>query len=73
MLTGGKHAPNSPVVDHIDPATKNSIDTFYEMDGLQALCKQCHDGDKQSQESRGYSTQMDENGYPIDPMHPANQ
>ena len=73
LLTGGKHAPNSPVVDHIDKDTKNSVDTFYDPDGLQAMCKQCHDSAKQSEEIKGYSTDMDDRGYPIDPRHPANR
>jgi 5-methylcytosine-specific restriction protein A len=36
---------------------------------LQSLCKPCHDGPKR----RGFSSEVDDDGWPIDPNHPANR
>lgn len=58
------------VVDHIEPH-KGNPELFYKLDNLQTLCKVHHDSDKQSEESRGYGTGVDENGFPLDPKHPA--
>jgi hypothetical protein len=40
---------------------------------LQSLCKPCHDSLKRRQDLRGYSDEIDERGWPIDPAHPANR
>jgi CheY-like chemotaxis protein len=34
---------------------------------LQSLCERCHNHDKQRVEVRGYSDDIDEDGYPTDP------
>jgi len=60
------------VVDHITPH-KGDADLFFDPANLQSLCKRCHDSAKQSEERLGYSTAIDEDGYPIDPRHPANR
>jgi 5-methylcytosine-specific restriction enzyme A len=46
MLVGQSPAPNSPVVDHITPH-KGNLALFWAEDNLQALCKGCHDTEKQ--------------------------
>jgi hypothetical protein len=38
---------------------------------LDSLCKPCHDGIEQSIERLGYSREIDVNGRPLDPRHPA--
>lgn len=64
----GRH---QPVCDHIK-AHKGDEALFFDPDNLQTLCKRCHDGDKQQQEVRGFSTAIGVDGYPIDPRHPVN-
>ena len=49
LLVGPKHAPNSPVVDHIIPH-RGCVVLFWDESNLQALCKRCHDTEKQKQE-----------------------
>lgn len=49
LLIGGKHAPDSPVVDHKRPHRGN-VALFWDEENLQALCKKCHDGAKQAME-----------------------
>lgn len=39
---------------------------------LASLCKACHDGPKRQVQRLGYSTEMDVDGWPIDPNHPTN-
>jgi 5-methylcytosine-specific restriction endonuclease McrA len=52
LLVGKRHAPNSPVVDHIKPHKGNLV-LFWDEGNLQALCKRCHDGAKQAMDNRG--------------------
>lgn len=49
MLAGKAPAPTSPVVDHITPHKGNLV-LFWDEANLQALCKQCHNTEKQRQE-----------------------
>lgn len=51
-LTDGRQAPNSAVVDHINPHRWNP-DLFWDEDNLQAVSKQWHDSEKQKLEKRG--------------------
>jgi 5-methylcytosine-specific restriction endonuclease McrA len=60
------------VVDHIEPH-RGDWDKFTDPDNLQSLCKHHHDSVKQQQERRGYSTQIGQDGWPVDPQHPANR
>ncbi len=60
------------VVDHIEPHRGND-ELFWDQTNWQSLCKSCHDGAKQSEEKKGYSTAVDENGWPIDDNHPVNE
>jgi hypothetical protein len=40
---------------------------------FESLCTTCHNRDAQSEEVRGYSCDVDSNGYPTDPKHPFNR
>jgi HNH endonuclease len=60
------------ICDHIikhngDPAL------MLDVNNLQPLCKECHDGSKQTIERRGYSKEIGADGWPIDANHPANK
>jgi 5-methylcytosine-specific restriction protein A len=59
------------VCDHIDPKSKETEQGFY-AGPFQSLCASHHDSSKQAEERRGYSGEADEDGWPIDPRHPAN-
>lgn len=53
VLLIGKHpAPNSPVVDHIEPH-RGDPDLFWDEENLQSVAKSWHDSVKQSMEKRG--------------------
>jgi hypothetical protein len=51
---------------------KGNPDLFFGGE-LESLCKLCHDGEAQQQERKGYATTIGSDGWPIDPMHPANR
>ena len=57
------------VVDHITPIEKRP-DLRLEASNLQPLCKPCHDREKQSQDKRGYSVRVGNDGWPVDSRHP---
>jgi len=59
------------VVDHIKEH-KGDPRLFFDYDNTQSLCAPHHDSEKQSEEARGYSTAIGEDGWPEDPRHPAN-
>jgi 5-methylcytosine-specific restriction endonuclease McrA len=64
------------VVDHVIPHKGDAV-KFWSGE-LQALCKPCHDGDKQHMEKTGaeaprIAKDCDVNGRPTDPRHPWNQ
>ena len=56
------------ICDHVEPHRGDET-RFYE-GKVQSLCKPCHDGAKQSQERRGYSTEIGVDGWPVDGAHP---
>lgn len=60
------------VADHRIPHRGDEA-LFFDPDNLQTLCPDCHDRNKQREESRGYSEERGEDGWPIDPRHPANR
>lgn len=60
------------VVNHRKPH-KGDVALFFAWEGWQPLCKPCHDGPTQQIERRGYSTEVGRDGFPLDPMHPANR
>jgi 5-methylcytosine-specific restriction protein A len=59
------------VADHVKPH-KGELNLFYHGE-LQSLCAKHHNSDKQSEESRGYSTRVGPDGFPVDDDHPAMQ
>lgn len=63
------HVVPATIVDHVE---KHAGDwTKFVTGKLQSLCKPCHDGEKKIIEIRGYSTKIGEDGWPLDPHHPA--
>lgn len=56
------------VVDHIVPH-RGDQKLFWDTSNWQALCKQCHDSDKQRLEKSGTVAGCDMSGIPIDPSH----
>lgn len=59
------------VCDHVDPKSKETEEGFFG-GPFQSLCKTHHDSGKQVEESRGYSGECDDDGWPSDPRHPSN-
>ena len=60
----------SGVVDHIRPHKGDEV-LFFDPANLQAICKECHDSRKQLIERHGFDPTVGEDGWPIDPDHPA--
>lgn len=56
------------VVDHVEP--HHGDWHKFEFGVLQSLCAPCHDSVKRTVESRGYSTEIGLDGWPIDRDHP---
>jgi 5-methylcytosine-specific restriction enzyme A len=59
------------VVDHIEPHRGDW--NKFRLGALQSLCAECHDRAKRIIENRGYNLEIDEDGWPTDPNHPANR
>jgi hypothetical protein len=59
------------VADHIE-RHNGDLNKFW-LGKLQSLCASCHSGDKRSEERKGYRPDIGEDGWPLDPRHPANQ
>lgn len=75
-LTGAGDRQRNPrrrflVVDHVVPH-RGDWEKFTDPDNLQTLCPDHHDRDKQREEARGYSEARGPDGWPLDPLHPAN-
>lgn len=68
--TGKGRVTAASVADHIVPH-RGDVDAFWG-NALQSLCKRCHDLVKQREERRGHSDALGEDGWPVDPRHPAN-
>jgi 5-methylcytosine-specific restriction enzyme A len=66
----GKVVP-ATVADHIHP--HRGDERAFWCAPLQSLCKRCHDSCKQSIEKLGFSKEVDADGWPISPDHPANR
>ena len=69
FLKRGRSHPQSAVVHHIK-AHKGDPDLFFDIGNLQAVCWSCHSGVIQSEEARGYSTEIGQDGWPTDDNHP---
>ena len=69
-LTNGRTHPRAAVVHHL--VQHHGVEELFwcQDDGLEAACKQCHDGRHQSAERMGYSDQIGADGLPVDPRHP---
>jgi 5-methylcytosine-specific restriction endonuclease McrA len=68
FLKRGRSHPQSAVVHHVT-AHKGNQDLFFDLDNLQSVCWSCHSGVIQSEEARGYSTEIGEDGWPTDSNH----
>ncbi|MCJ8139503.1 HNH endonuclease signature motif containing protein [Falsirhodobacter halotolerans] len=60
------------VVDHIVPH-RGDLALFWDRANWQTLCPDHHDRAKQREEVRGFSVEKGADGWPIDPLHPANR
>jgi 5-methylcytosine-specific restriction endonuclease McrA len=69
FLKRGRTEAQSAVVHHLTPH-KGNADLFFDIDNLQSVCWSCHSGVIQSEEARGYSAEIGEDGWPIDSNHP---
>lgn len=69
LMVGMTRAAN--VVDHVRPH-HGDADLFFDRSNWQSLCTECHDIRKQRAEARGFMDTLDGDGWPVDPMHPAN-
>lgn len=59
------------VVDHVKPHRGDEA-LFWDQGNWQPLCERHHNRDKARLEIRGYSDRLGDDGWPIDPAHPAN-
>lgn len=59
------------VVDHVKPHRGDEA-LFWDRTNWQPLCERHHNRDKARLEIRGYSDRLGDDGWPIDPAHPAN-
>ena len=67
----GKVTP-ATVCDHVVPH-KGDIGLFWNIENLQSLCSQHHNGSKAMEEARGYSNEISLDGWPICSNHPSNK
>lgn len=58
------------VADHVVPHRGDAW--LFWFGELQSLCAPCHSSGKQKEELAGYSATPDQDGWPLDPHHPAN-
>jgi len=68
-LKEGKHVV-AKICDHVIPHNEDPHVFWY--GDLQSLCATHDSAMKQRSEIRGYSTQVGVDGWPVDPLHPAN-
>ncbi|MGZ6316311.1 MAG: HNH endonuclease [Anaerolineales bacterium] len=59
------------VADHVVPHRGDPA--LFWFGELQSLCTQCHQGRKQQVENKGYVSDIGNDGWPVDPRHPANK
>jgi 5-methylcytosine-specific restriction protein A len=60
------------VVDHKVPHRGDQT-LFWDEGNWQALCRPHHDSAKQAEETRGFSSEVGLDGWPMDAKHPANR
>ena len=68
--SGGVVTP-ATVADHVIP--HRGDEKLFWFGELQSLCQAHHSRDKQQTERIGFSTAIGDDGFPTDPLHPANQ
>lgn len=59
------------IADHVIPHEGDW--SSFALGRLQSLCGRCHSGPKQAVEVRGYDKAVGDDGWPLDPRHPANR
>lgn len=59
------------VADHVE--SHGSDWNKFRLGKLQSVCKPCHDRHKRVLDERGYTCDVDNDGWPTDPRHPANR
>ena len=59
------------VADHIEPHQGDW--NKFKLGALQSLCFNCHDRTKRLIDLHGYGLDVDDDGWPTDPKHPANK
>ena len=67
-LKQGRLTP-ATIADH-DPPHRGDWNAF-RLGPLQSLCRACHQG-KWADDHHGYSSVIDDDGFPLDPRHPFN-
>jgi hypothetical protein len=68
-LQEGEHVP-ATICDHVIP--HNGDEKLFWLGDVQSLCAHHHESKKQREEKRGYNSKIGVDGWPVDPMHPAN-
>jgi len=68
-LARGVTTPAS-IADHIESHGGNW--NLFRLGALQSLCANCHNSQKRLLENYGWSPDIDDDGWPTDPRHPAN-
>jgi 5-methylcytosine-specific restriction protein A len=75
MCLKAKRLTPATVADHVIPH-RGDPDQFWQGE-LQSLCDawpyRCHSKVKQSEERLGYSAEVGDDGWPLDPMAPCNR
>jgi 5-methylcytosine-specific restriction protein A len=64
-------ATAATVADHVD-SHRGDWNAFITGE-LQSLCAPCHNSSKKLMDHRGYLPDVAEDGWPMDPRHPANK
>jgi 5-methylcytosine-specific restriction protein A len=59
------------ICDHVEP--HRGDEKMFWAGPFQSLCKPHHDATKRRAETKGYLPDVDVNGWPVDPLHPANR
>lgn len=72
VCMGKSPAPNSPVANHKKPH-KGDETLFFDIDNIETVSKEIHDGLIQREEKRKIVIGNGIDGRPIDPAHPWNQ
>jgi 5-methylcytosine-specific restriction protein A len=69
-LARGMHRPWTSL-DHVEPHRGDAFKFWH--GEVQGLCEPCHVGAKQLEELEGFSRDIGDDGWPVDPRHPINR